>query len=93
MEPELDNGSIVELVYLATHGNEAVAVLNLLNVLLSGCLCGYLTQHCLGGRRWGGGGGCKHHTEQGKESKLGRIKGWRRVRWIRKMEMEEWGRF
>lgn len=43
MEPELDNGSIVELVYLATHGDEAVAVLNLLNILLSGCLCGYLT--------------------------------------------------
>lgn len=49
MEPELDNWSIVELVYLAAHGDEAVAVLNLLNILLSGCLCGYLTQHCLGG--------------------------------------------
>lgn len=66
MEPELDNGSIVELVYLATHGDEAVAVLNLLNILLSGCLCGYLTQHCLGGA-----GGCKHHVEQEKEPREG----------------------
>lgn len=47
MEPELDNWSVVELVYLASHGDEAVAVLNLLNILLSGCLCGYFTQHCL----------------------------------------------
>lgn len=48
MKPELHNGCIVELVYLASHGDEAVAVLNFLNILLSGCLCGYLTQHCLG---------------------------------------------
>lgn len=47
MEPELDNWSIVELVYFASHGDEAVAVLNLRNILLSGCLRGNLTQHCL----------------------------------------------
>lgn len=47
MKPELHNRCIVELVYLASHGDEAVAVLNLLNILLSGCLCSYLTQHCL----------------------------------------------
>lgn len=63
MEPELDNRSIVELIYLAAHGDEAVAVLNFFNILLSGCLCGYLTQHCLGGGGGSGGGGCKPHME------------------------------
>lgn len=48
MKPELHNWCIVELVYLASHGDEAMAVLNLLNIFLSGCFCGYLTQHCLG---------------------------------------------
>lgn len=56
VKPELDNWSVVELVYLASHGDEAVAALNLLDILLSGCLCGYLTQHCLGE--------CKPHTER-----------------------------
>lgn len=50
MEPELDNGSVVELVYLAAHGDEAVAVLNLLDVFFPGRLCGDLTEHRLGGR-------------------------------------------
>lgn len=50
MEPELDNGSVVELVYLAAHGDEAVAVLNLLHIFFPGRLCGDLTEHCLGGR-------------------------------------------
>lgn len=59
MKPELHNRCIVELVYLASHGDEAVAVLNLLNILLSGCLCGYLTQHCLGE--------CKSRMERGRE--------------------------
>lgn len=58
MKPELDNRSIVELVYLASHRDEAVAALNLLDILLSGCLCGYLTQHCLGD--------CKPHIERGR---------------------------
>lgn len=35
MKPELDNWSVVELVYLASHGDKAVAALNLLNILLS----------------------------------------------------------
>lgn len=43
MEPELDNRSIVKLVDLASHGDEAVAFLNLLNILLPGCLCSYFT--------------------------------------------------
>lgn len=50
MEPELDNGSVVELVYLAAHGDEAVAVLNLLDVFFPGRLSGDLTEHRLGGR-------------------------------------------
>lgn len=50
MEPELDNWGVVELVYLAAHGDEAVAVLNLLDIFFSRCLCCDLTQHCLGGR-------------------------------------------
>lgn len=50
MEPELDNWGVVELVYLAAHGDEAVAVLNLLGVFFSRCLCCDLTQHCLGGQ-------------------------------------------
>lgn len=62
MEPELDNGSVVELVYLAAHGDEAVAVLNLLDVFLPGRLRGDLTQHRLGGRAVR-----KNPTEEGSE--------------------------
>lgn len=62
MEPELDNGSVVELVYLAAHGDEAVAVLNLLDVFFPGRLCGDLTEHRLG---WEGG--CEP-TEEGVRS-------------------------
>lgn len=70
MEPELDNWCIVELVYLASHGDKAVAVLNLLNILLSGCLCGYFAQHCLGE--------CKPHMERGrKEWEVWGFKVWR----------------
>lgn len=58
VEPELHNWSVVELIYLSSHGDEAVAVLNLLNILLSGCFRGYLTQHCLGE--------CKPHMERGR---------------------------
>lgn len=64
MEPELDNWSIVELIYLAAHGDEAVAALNLLYILLPWCLCGYFTQHCL--HRLASGE-CKPHVEQGSE--------------------------
>lgn len=68
MEPELDNGSVVELVYLAAHGDEAVAVLNLLDVFFPGRLRGDLTEHGLGG--------CKP-TEEGAKSarRLEKIEG------------------
>lgn len=58
MEPELDDWSVVELVYLASQGNEAVSFLNFLDILLSGCFCGYLSQHCLGE--------CKPQMERGR---------------------------
>lgn len=58
MEPELDNGSVVELVYLAAHGDEAVAVLNLLHVFFPGRLGADLTEHRLGeGGAFGGEAG------------------------------------
>lgn len=47
VEPELDNGGIVELINLAAHWDETVAVLNFFDVLLPRCLCCYFTQHCL----------------------------------------------
>lgn len=72
MEPELDNGSIVELVYLAAHRNEAMAVLDLLHVFLPGGLGGDLTEHGLGGGG-GAGVGCKA-TKEGVKS----------VRWFEK---------
>lgn len=59
MKPELDDRSIVELIYLSSHGDKTVAALDLLNILLSGCLCGYLTQHCLGE--------CGAHTERERD--------------------------
>lgn len=65
MEPELDNGSIVELVYLAAHRNEAMAVLDLLHVFLPGGLGGDLTEHGLGGG--GRGGGWLQSHEGGSE--------------------------
>lgn len=49
MEPKLHNRGIVELINLAAHWDETVAVLNLFDVLLPRCLCCYFTQHCLGG--------------------------------------------
>lgn len=58
MEPELDNRSVVELVYLASQRDKAVAALNLFNILLSGCVCGYLTKHRLSE--------CKPHDERGR---------------------------
>ena len=48
VEPKLYNGGIVELVNLATHWDETVAVLDLFDVLLPRCLCCYFTQHGLG---------------------------------------------
>lgn len=48
MKPELDYWSIVELIDLSSHRDEAVAALDLWkDILLPGCLRGYLTQHCL----------------------------------------------
>lgn len=55
MKPELDNGSVVELVNLAAHGDEAVAVLNLLHVFFPGRLGADLAEHRLGGG-WAVGG-------------------------------------
>lgn len=64
MEPELDNGSVVELVYLAAHGDEAVAVLNLLHVFFPGRLGADLTEHRLGeGGAFGGEAGVGGQTE------------------------------
>lgn len=78
VEPKLDNGGIVELVNLAAHRDEAVAVLNLFDVLLPRRLCCYFTQHCLGGHGKGaavGGAGRR---------KAVKTKGWIRERGIKK---------
>lgn len=87
MEPELDDRSIVKLVDLASHGDEAVAILNLLDILLSGCLCGYLTQHCLGG--------CKPRAERREEGE--RVVRDKRMDGVGRGGCdgldEEWGRF
>lgn len=72
VEPKLDNGGIVELVNLAAHWDEAVAVLNLFDVLLPRRLCCYFAQHCLGWHAKGGGGGRSRTT---KSSKNGTRKG------------------
>lgn len=75
MEPELDNGSVVELVYLAAHGDEAVAVLNLFHVFLPGRLRGDLTEHGLGGGGDGRGWGAVANPQRREREARG---GWRR---------------
>lgn len=72
VEPELDDGCIVEFIDFSAQGDQPVSALNFLFILLSGRLPVVSSQHCLQWKRintitaglWRAGSSMSHFTDQ-----------------------------